>query len=538
MRSIPNPRRLAYPCQQAALVNSLRFTSCLLPLFLRPASFYDRLRRDFTLTKVFFVAVVSLMVIGIRSDGIAVTVRASLELPEWTSPDATSDVFAVQDIPPTKCSLDGGTLSQTPPCNDPKYAMPNDGVDAIIELMSSQGTYFYQTAFHPDGIVAASDVVVIKVNNQWGGKGSGGGAGRLATNTDVLKGLIWRIVQHPQGFSGEVIVAENAQPTSDNKWDVRPANAEDAGQSFRDVVDAFQSLGYPVSLYDWTGLNGKRIHGGSMEDKGYPAGEYIHGDTADTYILLEDPAGTAVDELSYPKFRTANGHYVSMRYGIWNGGSYDSDRLTFINVPVLKSHSGAGATIAWKNLIGFVTADGHIPNRYGGYREMHDFFFGLTGGPNKEYGLIGRQIALIRAPDLNLVDAIWVPYESNYCGDAIRQDALLASTDPFAVDWYASEYVLFPLTGKQASSAARSGRFRNTTRTNQDSAELVWPGGGESFPYIDLLDAYDDNTPADAEKKQLNIYVTRPSIPPGSSLSGSTKTATRLERGECEEQLP
>jgi hypothetical protein len=139
---------------------------------------------------------------------------------------------------------------------------------------------------------------------------------------------------------------------------------------------------------------------------------------------------------------------------------------------------------------------------------MHDFFFGYAGGANRAYGLIGREIALVRAPDLHLVDAIWVAHQSNYYGDAIRQDVLLASTDPFAVDWYASEYVLRPLTGSQSTSAARGGTFRDATRVNQNAARSLWPAGSGNYPYIDLLDDYDGNAPSEDEKDQMNVYVT------------------------------
>jgi hypothetical protein len=294
--------------------------------------------------------------------------------------------------------------------------------------------------------------------------------------------------------------------------------AQDPNQSFQDVVAAFQSQSHPVSLYDWASLNGSLISGGSVSGGGYPTGEYANGNNSDAYILLEDPAATGSNELSYPKFRTAGGAYVSMRYGVWNSSSssYDSDRLIFINLSVLKVHCMAGATIAWKNLIGFVTiADNNT--RYGGgsygWDEMHDFYWGYIGGTNRNYGLIGREMALIRAPDLHVVDAIWIADYSNYQGTAIRQNVLLASTDPFAIDWYTSEYVLRPAVTSppesgsiQDISAARSGLFRNATRTNQNAAESVWPDG--SYPYMDLLDSYDGSTPDDNEKNQMNVYVT------------------------------
>jgi len=507
LRSGTKPRRLAYPCQRAALVSSLGFVGYLSSL-LGTVRLYHRLKQRITPAGILFFALALLITSGLQSSSavLPTPVRAN-SLPAWTSPSAVSDVFAVPNVPVPQCSLDGGTLPTTPPCNSADYALHDDGADALVNLMESRGTYFYQTAAHPTGIVGANDIVVIKINNQWGHMGYDNGVGRLATNNDVLKGLIWRILQHPEGFSGEVVVAENTQD-SGATWNTTPANAQDPDQSFQDVVDAFQSLGYPVSLYTWSNLNESRISGGSIGDSGYPTGEYANGNMNDAYILLEDPAGSGTDELSYPKFQTANGTYVSMRYGVWNGSSYDSGRLTFINLPVLKRHGMAGATIAWKNLIGFTsTFDNEA--RYGSWDEMHDFYWGYTDGTNRNYGLLGRNIALVRAPDLHLVDAIWVGYEDNYDGDAVRQDVLLASTDPFAVDWYTSEYVLRPLASwdPQETSAARGGTFRSATRTNQNAAASVWPGGSGSYPYIDLLDSYDGNTPSDDEKNQMNVYV-------------------------------
>jgi hypothetical protein len=111
------------------------------------------------------------------------------------------------------------------------------------------------------------------------------------------------------------------------------------------------------------------------------------------------------------------------------------------------------------------------------------------------------------------VDAIWVAYEGQTSGDAIRQDVLLASRDPFAADWYASEYVLLPLTGSQDTSAARAGTFRNTTLINQNAAQWVWPGESEGYPYIDLLDDHDGSVPTEDEVAQMNVYVTSPGAP-------------------------
>jgi len=507
LRCIPKPARLAYPCQRAALANSVGFGGYVLSLF-GGVHLYHRLRQGHTPTRAALVLAACLLLAALQGSLVVPPqpTRAAALLPAWTSPTAVSDVFAVTDAPTPVCSLDGGVLPSTPPCSDPAVALRDDGVDALLALMAIHGVYLYRTDAHPDGLVAEDGIVVIKINNQWGGDGDGDGRGRLATNTDVLKGLIWRILQHPAGFQGEVVVAENTQFEKD--WDITPANAQDPNQSFQDVIAAFQSQEYPVSRFDWTTLNENTINGGAVDAGDYPTGEYARGNNDNAYILLEDAAGSGTNELSYPKFHTAGGADVSMRYGVWDDSSYDTNRLTLINLPVLKRHGMAGATAAWKNLIGFVTISAET-DRFGGWDEMHRFFWGYaaaSGDPG--YGLLGRELALVRAPDLNLVDAIWVGYQDNTSGNASRQNILLASTDPFAVDWYASEYVLRPLDeySETDTSAARGGVFRSATRTNQDAALAVWPGGSVQYPYIDLLDT-DGVTPSVAEKNQMNAYV-------------------------------
>ena len=506
LRSGTDPRRLAYPCQRAALASSAGFAAYVLS-GLGVVRLYHRLRQKAALSTL-GLFLLMLLIASVLSGSITLphfTQAASPTLPAWIGTNAISDVFAVTNVPVPECSLDGGDLPATAPCNTETYALRDKGVDGLITLMENNGAYFYKTAAHLNGIVGANDVVVVKVNNQWGGQGNG----RQATNTDMLKGVIWSVLQHPDGFTGEVVIVENMQ-TFPQSWNTY-ANAEDQSQSFDDVIAAFHSLGYPVSLYDWTNLDDpdtEFIDGGLITDAGYPAGEYIHGNNSDAYILLGDPAVSGAAELSYPKFQTAEGNRVSMRYGVWNGSSYDSDRLAFINVATLKKHSMAGATIAWKNLIGFVTAL-QPEARYGDWDLMHDFYWGYTGGPNQNYGLIGRTMALIRTPDLNLVDAIWVSTDTNTGGPAVRQDVLLSSTDPFAVDWYSSEYVLYPVvpSDPENSSAARAGTFRSATRVNQNSARQVWPGGSANYPWIDLLDSYDGSTPSDTEKNEMNAYV-------------------------------
>ena len=62
----------------------------------------------------------------------------------------------------------------------------------------------------------------------------------------------------------------------------------------------------------------------------------------------------------------------------------------------------------------------------------------------------GKMWSLVRVPDLNILDCIWVsadslsgyPPQTTY-----RSDTLLAGIDPVALDYYASKHILYPLGG-------------------------------------------------------------------------------------------
>ena len=117
------------------------------------------------------------------------------------------------------------------------------GLDHLLTLMGSQGQKLYRSVSSsglagPTGIIASDDVVVIKINYQWGERGG--------TNTDLLRGLIRAIVDHPDTFTGEVVVCENAQFNSVSNFDRTDNNAQDTSLSPHDVVVGLQNQGYTV----------------------------------------------------------------------------------------------------------------------------------------------------------------------------------------------------------------------------------------------------------------------------------------------------
>ena len=287
---------------------------------------------------------------------------------------------------------------------------PTDSLNSLLSLMEKKGLSIYQTS-QREGIIGKEDTVLIKINGEWQQRGG--------TNTDLLKAIIQKVIDHPEGFAGEIVVVENGQ------WaiflDSDRSNAEDKRQSFQRVVNYFEDQGYKVSLYDWTQIGGT-------------AGEVVvikeNEREKDGYVDL--PGG-----VSYPIFTTKFGTRISLKDGIRKEGKYDKSQLKFINLPVLKSHSMMGVTGATKHYMGVLSTS--LCN------DGFDQHQGMI-----EQGLMGRMMAEVIYPDLNLIDANYIGVSSrgpaSSYENAYKADLVLAGRDPIALDYYAGKYVLYPLT--------------------------------------------------------------------------------------------
>jgi hypothetical protein len=256
--------------------------------------------------------------------------------------------------------------------------------------------------------------VVVKINYQWPERGG--------TNTDVLRGVIRRIVGHPDTFTGEIVVCENSQFNPIDGFDRVENNAQDHTLSPHDVVMGFKVQGHTISHYDWTVRRFTLVN------------EYSEGDMTDGYVRYDyDPV--LHGRISYPKFQTDYGTYISLRDGIWDPDSstYDREHLKFINIPVLKSHHATyGATVCVKHYMGVVT------------RELSTSSHSAIA-----YGIMGALMGEIQVADLNILDAIWInanPYSgpSTTYEQATRRDELIASVDPVATDIWAVKNILIP----------------------------------------------------------------------------------------------
>jgi hypothetical protein len=157
--------------------------------------------------------------------------------------------------------------------------------------------------------------------------------------------------------------------------------------------------------------------------------------------------------MTYPIFKTDNGTVIDFKNGIWEKGVYTGQPLKFINFAALNHHSTyCGATSAIKNYLGISDlSGGPDPHKNGKltnkYYNFHSFPFNKWS-PGPESGMIGAEIGMflntIRKADLNITTAEWIGLSSRTEPPVARTKAVLASTDPVALDFHATKYLLYP----------------------------------------------------------------------------------------------
>lgn len=471
LRTGRKPSRASYPCQQAALLNgNIWIATYVLPLTtaLRPRTlrFTENKRSLLIVMTIIIVSTTAFWITSMKTgvtpidmtiaeDGLELTSKAAVIAP-------ASDIFAIT-----------GTNGD------------DDGLKKLVELMGSQGLKFYNSPnigpiSGPTGLIKSDDVVLLKVNCQWDERGG--------TNTDLVKALIQAIIDHPDGFTGEVIVADNGQ--GENRGSLGRGgsftyplnNAVDQSQSIQKVVDSFADT-LQVSTYLWTDITETLVE------------EYSYGDIQDGYVVnvTENPRTGIM--VSYPKFQTEYDTYVSFKHGIWDPETqtYDSDKLKVINVPVLKSHSVYGVTASVKHYMG-VPSD-VLTSRISGRNLATHKTIGNGG--------MGTLMVETRYPVLNILDAIWInavpgsgpktPYEAS-----TNTQIIMAGTDPVALDYWSSKYVL--LQTWQIST--------NTTSDSMDPDNTAKSYFG-NWLRLSMNEIQRAGYQTTVDENQMNVYVTQ-----------------------------
>jgi hypothetical protein len=449
-RTGTKPTRIVYPCQQASIAGAhLWLAAYLLPLVSIIRS-PGKGRGRMSLYLGAGITTIAIIVGALIFQGVLIPVP----YPDGVvQANVTSEIFVVN-----------GTSG-----ND-------GGVDRLLDLMEREGTPFYATANGPPGtgIIAKDDVVIIKVNAQWDERGG--------TNTDLVKSLIQAIVDHPDGFTGEIIVADNGQAQygpdgTGGDMNFTNNNAEDRAQSMARVVGAF-SARYRVSTYLWDIITTKR------------AREYAEGDLDDGYIVNETKNPRTGIYVSYPKFRTQYGTYVSFKEGIWNAttGAYMADRLKVVNVPVLKTHGTYGVTGAVKHYMG-VPSD-NLTARMGS----------RTHSTVNEGGM-GTEMAETRFPAITILDAIWINARPIRAGprspyvNATQTSIIAASTDPVALDYWAAQTILMPTATSLGYSDLSSMDPENQSR-----------GKFGAWLRLSMMELRNAGYPATVDRNAMHVY--------------------------------
>jgi hypothetical protein len=448
------PSRASYPCQQTAALNgNLWFVTYIAPVFSSlPAIAPGVFKKKQTL------AVVAVIIIAAGGGAYWYYGRTGI-------------------ITVDSATLDNGlTISSLTAVNTPSsdiFVVTNTngadgGIDILLKLMGSQDLKLYQSSGTgatrgSEGLIASDDVVIIKVNCQWDERGG--------TNTDLLKALIQALIDHPDGFTGEIIVSDNGQGedrgslSRGGSFTFPRNNALDTSQSIQDVVDGFS--GSRVSTYLWSDITETRAY------------EFSEGDMDDGYVVEEMVHVSTGLMVSYPKFTTEYGTHVSFKNGVWSveDGEYDSDGLKVINLSMLKSHSVYGATASVKNYMGVPTdlLTGEIAGEY------------LNTHRTIGRGGMGTLMVNTRYPVLNIIDSIWinpVPLNGPWTPywKATQMNIITASIDPIALDYWSVKNILLQNWENRSGEVSVSmdpdntddmdpGFFGNWLRLSRDEIE-------------------------------------------------------------------
>lgn len=321
---------------------------------------------------------------------------------------------------------------------------PPENLRKAVELMGGIGKLFGE-----------DDVVLIKPNAQWWNQG--------ATNLAALSAFVDLIMERPGGFRGEVVVAENCHRGS-SPWTSTGSgwarefqrNADLPG--VKNLAGLGQSLkeryGDRFTLRHWINVayGAKRVFG-PKDGAGY-----VFCDGTGGVPLLSFDNNVAGERhratiMTYPVFVTDRGTVVDFKDGIWEKGRYTGRPFRFVNFPALNHHSVyCGMTSAVKNYLGVTDLSGGPDPHQGGkltpqYYNFHSFPFDKWDhGPRP--GMLGAEVGIflksVRKADLNITAAEWVGLVSRVEPPVVRTRAVLASTDPVALDYHSGKYLLFP----------------------------------------------------------------------------------------------
>lgn len=374
------------------------------------------------------------------------------------------------------------SFSATPPLapHDPsrersRVAVARDGtpaenIDAVLAKLGGV-----------DALIGASDVVLIKVSAQWWNQGM--------SNVAAVKRVIERVLARP-GFSGEVVVFENVHfrlrdgSGLARAW-TRPSerNVDVAGwNKMGDLIPHF--AGAPVGFVGLVDAGASALAGDHWHDPDHAHGVYggdgrgplrpgedrdgYEWDFGQTFRLRRSLVDSVRTPLTWPVMvAPVSGLVVDLRRGLYRrdpqrGRVPITDRkLTWINMTTANEHAATGFTGAVKSPMGLVDMSAGRMGTHPlarGHQSIH--YFGSPDAMWRMAGPLAHFTAQVRAPDLYLTVAEWIgatPAGAAIDGerDDLRLDqrsafharAVVAGTDPVAIDTWCVRNLLMPLGG-------------------------------------------------------------------------------------------
>lgn len=321
---------------------------------------------------------------------------------------------------------------------------PQENLARVIEMMGGIDT-----------LIGPHDMVVIKPNGQWWNQG--------CPNLAALKAFVDMIMGRPGGFDGEVVVVENCHRGLEPWASMHSAWAPDFVRNadlatitnLKTLCDSLKTrYGDQFTTYHLidVSVGNQRIYH-PREGNGYVYCDGTGGVPLTKYDNGCNGSEYRATIMTYPIMTTDKGTVIDLKHGIWAGKSYTDQPLRFVNFAALNHHSSyCGATSAVKNYLGIADLSGG-PNPDGSgkltkdYYNFHAFPFNKwTPGPaiGMLGGAVGTYLTTIRKADLNITTAEWVGLASRTEPPVARTRTVLASTDPVALDYHATKYLLWP----------------------------------------------------------------------------------------------
>jgi uncharacterized protein (DUF362 family) len=342
-----------------------------------------------------------------------------------------------------------------------KNGTPEQNMAKVIEMLGGIET-----------IIGKHDIVILKPNAQQ--------ISHNMTNTNTIKGFIDQILGI-NGFSGEVIVAENHHGSLDNSggWTTTQRNGD---YNLNELIAYYADRGIAnVTKYHWRDAGPVP----NLSDNAQ-RGRIVSGpEEGDGYVWCDEEYSYEGrrTRMTYPMFTSSySGVTIDFKNGAWKKGKYTGQQVKFINISALRNHSNAGVTATVKNYLGVVDLScGYKGNKPAGYYNFHYIavdwpsssilrksmkslitsnlirkqritrkIANYVGPQNGALGgAVGHFMKTIRIADLNIIAAEYSGHEGRHKAPG-HTKIVLASTDPVALDYYAGKYLLLPLGGTRA----------------------------------------------------------------------------------------